>query len=140
MTRKNFLDSIGMSAAAFALINCVGCKKDSSENSDTVGPTNVDFTLDLNASSNAALQSNGGFLVINGVIVARTKNGNFVAVQKSCTHESYQLTYQSGNSRFYCPNHGATFSETGQVTAGPASRNLTTYQTALTGTSLRIYS
>ncbi|WP_316809354.1 Rieske (2Fe-2S) protein [Pedobacter agri] len=140
MDRKDFLNSIGMSAAAFALINCMGCKKtDGSSAIDTTGPTGVNFTLDLSLAANAALLNNGGSLVTNGVIVARTNTGSYIAVQRSCTHESYTLTYQSANSRFYCPNHGSTFSENGAVTNGPASRALTIYNTQLTGTILRVY-
>jgi cytochrome b6-f complex iron-sulfur subunit len=36
MERKDFLNSIGMSAAAFALINCTGCKKTDGSISATV--------------------------------------------------------------------------------------------------------
>ncbi|GGI25368.1 QcrA and Rieske domain-containing protein [Pedobacter mendelii] len=142
MDRKDFLNSIGMSAAAFAILNCVGCKKDSNSSSsaDMTGPTGVNFTLDLSLAANAALLSNGGSLISNGVIVAKTKGGTYIAVQRSCTHESYTLTYQSANSRFYCPNHGATFSESGTVTNGPATRSLTVYNTQLTGNSLKVYS
>lgn len=141
MDRKDFLNSIGMSAAAFALLNCMGCKKDSSaDTTDTTGPTGVNFSLDLSLAANAALLSNGGSLVNSGVIVARTKTGSYIAVQRSCTHESYTLTYQSANSRFYCPNHGATFSESGAVTNEPATRALTVYNTQLTGTTLKVYS
>lgn len=141
MDRKDFLNSIGITAATFALINCIGCKKNGgSSSSDTTGPTELNFSLDLSLTANAALLSNGGFLVSNGVVVARTNKGGYIAVQRSCTHESYTLTYQSTNSRFYCPNHGATFSENGAVTNGPASRSLSVYNTQLTGTTLKIYS
>lgn len=140
MDRKDFLNSIGLSAAAFAIINCTGCKKSVGITTDTSGATNVNFSLDLNLAANAALLTNGGFLVSNGVIVAKTTAGNYIAAQRSCTHESYTLTYQGSNNRFYCPNHGATFSESGSVTNGPAARALTIYHTQLTGTSLRVYS
>ena len=142
MDRKEFLASIGLSAASFAIINCLGCSKssDSSSSGTVNGPTGIDFTLDLSSSANAALLTNGGYLVSNGVIVARTTAGAYIAVQHSCTHESYGLVYQGNNSQFYCANHGATFSNTGAVTNGPANRALTTYNTTLTGTSLRDYS
>ncbi|MFC3560604.1 QcrA and Rieske domain-containing protein [Pedobacter jamesrossensis] len=141
MDRKDFLNSMGMSAAAFALLNCMGCKKtDIGSSPDTIGPSGINFTIDLSLAANSALLGNGGSLISNGLIVARTKTGSYIAVQRSCTHESYTLTYQSPNSRFYCPNHGATFSEGGAVTNGPATRSLTVYNTTLTGTSLRVYS
>lgn len=42
MDRKDFLNSIGMSAAAFALLNCIGCKKtDGSSSTDTTGPSGI---------------------------------------------------------------------------------------------------
>lgn len=140
MDRKDFLNSIGMSAAAFALINCIGCKKNEVDVSNTTGPTGVNFTLDLSLAANSALLNNGGSLTSNGVIVAKTTAGSYIAVQRSCTHENYTLTYQPSNKRFYCPNHGATFTETGSVTNGPASSSLVVYNTQLTGSSLRIYS
>ncbi len=140
MDRKDFLNSIGMGAAGFALINCVGCKKNNSGSPGTSSPAGIDFTLDLSATANVALTNNGGYLSSNGIIVAKTSAGNYIAVQRSCTHENYSLVYQGSNSRFYCANHGATFSESGSVTNGPANRSLTTYNTQLTGTSLRVYS
>ena len=139
MDRKDFLSALGITAASFAVINCIGCSKADSS-AGVSGPTGVDFTLDLSASANSALLTNGGYLAQNGVIVARTISGTYIAVQQSCTHESYSLTFQGSSQRFYCNNHGATFSQSGAVTNGPASKNLTVYNTSLTGTSLRVYS
>jgi cytochrome b6-f complex iron-sulfur subunit len=47
---------------------------------------------------------------------------------------------QANNRRFYSDGHGATFSETGAVTGGPAPRALKMYNTSLTANSLRVYS
>ena len=141
MDRKDFLASIGLSAAALALLNCAGCAKSSNPPSaDTTGPTSIDFSLDLSTAAHSALTINGGYLISNGVIAARTQSATYIAVQRSCTHESFGLVYQGSANRFYCANHGATFAESGTVTNGPASGALTTYHTQLTGTTLRIYS
>lgn len=141
MDRKEFLAAVGLSAASVAFVNCVGCSKSSDASASGVsGPSNVDFTLDLSASANAVLLTNGGYLSSNGIIVARTTAGVYIAVQQSCTHENYPLVYQSANHRFYCNNHGSYFTEAGVVQAGPAAKSLTTYVTVLTGTSLRIHS
>ncbi|SDM12507.1 cytochrome b6-f complex iron-sulfur subunit [Daejeonella rubra] len=141
MDRKEFLAGLGISAASFTLLNCAGCAKSEEGPSSVLsGPVNVNFTLDLNASANASLLNNDGFLISNDVIVVRKSTGNFIAVQRSCTHENYSLTYQSSNSRICCSNHGATFSEGGTVSNGPASRSLSVYKTELTGTILRVYS
>jgi len=140
MDRKEFLSLIGVSAASVALINCVGCSKSSTGPSSTSGPSGVNFTLDLSASANASLLANGGYLVSNGVLVTRTLAGAYIAVQQSCTHQDYPLVYQASSHRFYCNNHGSAFTEAGVVQNTPANRSLTTYNTLLTGTSLKVYS
>lgn len=141
MDRKEFLSAIGLTAASFTIVNCLGCSKGSDGASpSTSGPTGVDFTLDLTANAYSALNTNGGYVAYKSVIVARTLNGDYIAVQQTCTHENYPLAYQASNHRFYCNNHGATFSEAGAVENGPANRSLITYKTSVSGTSLRVYS
>ncbi|MCX8491896.1 MAG: Rieske (2Fe-2S) protein [Cyclobacteriaceae bacterium] len=78
--------------------------------------------------------------VSNQVIVARTASGDFLAVSAICTNEGTTIQYQSGSNNFRCPNHGATFNASGQVTNGPANRPLTQFKTELIGTSLRVFS
>ncbi|MDB5145234.1 MAG: cytochrome b6-f complex iron-sulfur subunit [Mucilaginibacter sp.] len=144
ISRKEFFAIIGAGAASTIILSCAGCSKssqgpDNGQNNVT-GPTGVDFTLDLTSSANAALLSNGGYLASQGILVARTEAGAYIAVQQSCTHQNYPLVYVGSASEFYCNNHGSAFSETGVVKNSPANRNLTVYNTTLTGTSLRIYS
>ncbi len=135
MDRKEFLSQIGIGAAALLVPVCIGglssCKK------KNTAPTNVDFTID---TSTGALASNGGFLVKNSVIVARTNAGTFIAVSAACTHQGTNVNYNATNNLFVCPNHGAIFDPTGAVIQGPATTNLTKYNTTLTGTSLRVFS
>ena len=142
MDRKKFIQLMGIGTGTMILASCLGgCTKDDDDDHETPTPaSNVDFTLDLTQSANSALKNNGGYMVTNGVIVAKTNLGTYIAVQKSCTHEQYNLVYQGDNKRFYCFNHGATFSEAGAVTNGPATKSLVTYKTQLTGNSLRVYS
>lgn len=135
MDRKEFLTLTGMSLGAFVLATCgVGCKKEEEETASK------NFTLDLNASANAALKTNGGSIVNDGVIVARTNSGNYIAVAAACTHQGTTINYEAANSRFKCPNHGAVFNESGGVVSGPAGKALTQYKTELNGTSLRVFS
>ncbi len=138
MDRKDFLSQVGVGAAALLAPICLGgiagCGKSDSTPS---APTNVDFTLDI---SSGALATNGGYLVSQGILVARTSTGSFLAVSAACTHEGTSVTYSATNNNFVCPNHGAKFSANGAVTQGPATRSLTTYQTSLSGNTLRIYS
>ena len=140
MTRKEFFSLIGFGSAGVAMASCIGgCTKNGGAGT-AAAPANVDFTLDLSQSANAALLTNGGYLYKNGIIIARTLAGAYIAVQQLCTHETVSVIYQANNHRFYCDGHGATFTEAGAVTGGPAPRPLQTYNTSLTANSLRIYS
>lgn len=137
MERKEFLSLVGMSTAAFAVATCMGgCKK----NGNSPGNMSVDFTLDLNSSSNSALAHNGGSLVSHGVLVAKTVNGDYIAVAAACTHAGYTVTYNSSHDLIYCPAHGSEFSDSGSVVRGPASTALQQFHTSLNGNSLRVYS
>jgi len=138
MERKEFLSLIGMSASTF-VVGCLGgCSK--GQGISAPAPNNVDFTLDLSQSANKPLETAGGFVYKNGIIIAHTLTDQYIAVSQTCTHENFTVTYMPGNHDFYCSGHGATFSETGQVTGGPARASLKAYQTSLNGNLLRIYS
>jgi cytochrome b6-f complex iron-sulfur subunit len=138
MNRKEFLSTLGLGAAAVACSYCLnGC---SPLNNPITAPTNVDFTLDLTTPANAALKTNGGYLYSEGIIIARTVSGTYVAVSQLCTHAGGTVQYVSSANSFYCPNHGSSFATNGSVINGPATSSLTAYHTSLTGTSLRVYS
>jgi cytochrome b6-f complex iron-sulfur subunit len=135
MNRKEFITQVGLGSTAILLSSCLsglsGCKK------STTSPINADFTVD---TSSGSLSNNGGYLEKDGVIVARTIAGDFIAVSVSCTHEGTSVNYNVSSNNFICPNHGAKFDSNGTVTQGPANKNLTKYNTALTGATLRVYS
>ncbi len=141
MDRKEFLTALGYSSGVLIFATCIGgCKKDSSPN-NTPTPTTapvVDFTLDISQPANAALNTNGGFIYFNGVIVAKTTAGNIIAVSQACTHEGTTVQFQGGNNRFFCPNHGSTFNTSGGVTTGPATSALKQYTVTITGNLVRV--
>ena len=106
MDRKEFLSQVGIGVAAVFIPACIGglsgCKK-----TDTGTPSSsVDFTLD---TSTGSLATNGGHLITQGVLVARTTSGTFIAVSAACTHEGTSVNYFANNNNFICPNHGAQF-------------------------------
>lgn len=51
------------------------------------------------------------------------RNGKLFALSAYCTHRRCKLTAESDGS-FYCKCHGSTFDPVGQVTGGPARRDL----------------
>ena len=77
MNRKDFIANVGFGAVALLAAQCgIGCNKQNT--------TAVDFTLDV---STGALSQSGGYLINNGVIVAKTLTGDFIAVTAACSHE-----------------------------------------------------
>ncbi|MBU3679496.1 MAG: Rieske 2Fe-2S domain-containing protein [Candidatus Kapabacteria bacterium] len=131
--KKSFIGLTVLTAAGGASACLNGC-------SSSTAPADIDFTLDLNDSANAALRSVGGSRNVNGVIVVCSSNGSYIAVQSNCTHEGATLSWQQTNKRFYCPEHGATFAQTGSVLGGPAKSNLVSYNVTVNGTLIRVTS
>jgi Rieske Fe-S protein len=137
MERKDFIALLGMGASSL-ILGCFACSKN--QGTSTAAPAGVDFTLDLTQPDNAPLTVAGGFLYNSGIIVAKTLTGQFIAVQQSCTHQNFSLTYIADSHEFYCNGHGGIYSETGRVLGGPPPAPLRTYNTSLNGNLLRVYS
>lgn len=138
MTRKEFIGTLGLGAAFALTATCLNsCSKDSG-----VTPSgSVDFTIDLSDAANAALATNGGYVVRNSVVIARTTAGALVAATVICSHEGQrQVIYDKSANGYYCNAHGARFDLNGKGLNGNGSGGLTIYKTTLTGNSLRIYS
>jgi cytochrome b6-f complex iron-sulfur subunit len=147
MERKEFLSLIGLSSASALAAVCMGSCSKSTESTTTPGqptqpttPTNANITLDLTQPANASLAAPGGYIYTGGIIVAKTISGSFIAVSQACTHQGTNVQYEGTNQRFYCPGHGATFSDTGAVTNGPATTALKQFKTSLSGNILTITS
>jgi len=145
MKRNEFFSAVGISAGmlfmAPVLSSCSKGLSDTTTNPPGGGNNGaVDFTLDLSSPTYSALNSNGGSIVKDNIIVARTSSGAFVALTSICSHQQFNpIAFESAASRFHCPNHGSNFGLDGSVINGPATSSLTKYNTQLTGTNLRIY-
>ncbi len=143
MDRKEFINALGVSSASLLLATCFGaCSKSSGTDAGNIvtpPPSGVDFSLDLKQAENANLGTNGGFVYKNDIIIARTTTGNYLAVSMACPHQGTSVIYDGSNNRFFCTNHGSTFSNSGVVNNGPAAANLKQYSTSLSGTTLRVF-
>ena len=142
MNRKDFLQLFGAGAAALVASACLGGCGSSSKNSDPVpGASNVDFTVDLTATSSAPLDSTATGYIYNStrdVIVAKTKAGTYVALQAPCPHQGTSVYFAPAQNQFVCPNHSAVFNLSGGVISGPSPSALKQYTVTQTGTTLRI--
>ena len=146
MDRRQFLDSLGIGAAFALTATCLqSCKYDVAPvtpDVTTTGTTSTanSFTINLDDASNAALKKNGGYVVVKNVVIAKDKDGNYVAATQICSHEGRkEVYYTSILNEFYCPAHGARFSMAGKGLNGNGSGGLKIYKTAIEGSLLRIY-
>lgn len=135
--RHEFLKSLGFKGASLLAVYCGATTLSSCENEAVTPASSVDFTLDLTNPSYSALNTVGKYVIYKQVVVARVSANGFAAVTQICTHEGQAQVIYNG-SKFICTVHGATFSINGAAES-VASRALKTYQTTLTGTSLRVY-
>lgn len=135
MDRKEFLAQLGIGSAAAMAITCLqACTK-----SGTGGGSSVDFTIDITSSQFSALKNAGGSVVYQGIIIAKTTTGSYLAVSSRCPHEGVTVNFSSGNNQFICNAHNSVFSSTGSRISGPANTGLTQYKTELSGNSLRVF-
>ena len=137
--RNEFLKSLGFKGAALLAVYCGAASLSSCENESVTPSSKVDFSLDLTTAINSKLNTPGNYVIANGIVIARVSSTDFAAVTQVCSHENKPNVIFS-NGGFYCTQHGATFSTTGVGTNANGSRGIQAYKTALTGTSLRIYS
>ena len=135
MNRKEFIQTT-YSLCGLGILSALAaaCRK---TDKTPQGPT-VNFTLDLNAVSNSALSSVGGFVYSNGVIVACTAPNTYAAIAQTCTHESCTITYSSSTGNFPCPCHGGVFNSKGEVLSGPPQIAVKNYAVTKNGNSLTV--
>lgn len=81
----------------------------------------------INLADYPDLASVGGSTIIGKTFVSRTGDTKFLALSMICTHKKCDVDYTG--SGFECPCHGSTYSSTGKVTNGPATKNLKSYKT-----------
>jgi cytochrome b6-f complex iron-sulfur subunit len=142
MDRKHFLNSI-TGGMALTCISCMmaACSKEEDNGGGTMNGTgtgNAKLTIDLSTQITAI----GDFVASNGIIVIRVASGNQVTSFKSfsniCPHLGGIISYDKVSSGFSCATHGATFNQSGTVTKGPASTNMTTLMVTISGNTLTV--
>jgi thiosulfate dehydrogenase [quinone] large subunit len=99
----------------------------------TPAPTSGTPSPSPSASSGGAV---GGTLIVGGssigtgqalnfsaggtAAVLLKDGGTYRAFERACTHQGTLVEWEPANGSFYCNNHGARFSPTGDVVVGPA--------------------
>ncbi|MEO6833445.1 MAG: Rieske (2Fe-2S) protein [Chitinophagaceae bacterium] len=133
MERKDFLVKAG-ALCGLALIPgfIVSCNKDT-----TVLTPSANFTVDLNIPANASLNTVGGSLIINSILIIHTAAG-FTALQATCTHQGCTVGYNTSGNNIICPCHNGVFDISGNVTSGPPPSALHKYTVTQSGSILTI--
>lgn len=135
MDRRNFLKSscfLCGSAFVGASVFLESCSK------SALGPSgSVNFSIDLNQAPYKALNSSGGAVVKNNVIIVNS-GGRFVALSDICTHQGCSVQYNRSANDFVCPCHGGTYDINGNVLYGPPPAPLKKYTVTQSGSTLTI--
>lgn len=144
MTRRDLIQKIVV-GGAFILVtptiltNCTKVDTPApNPNPNPGGGSGNTLTIDITQAANAALNSDGGSVIKQGIIIANTGGGNYVALSSVCTHLGCTIGYSPAANNFPCPCHGSVFSATGSVVNGPASTALRSYTISKTGNILTI--
>jgi len=143
MTRRDLIQKVLLGGTTLIVLPSVleSCTKIDTTPSPGPGPVpggSGDLKIDLASPSNSALNTAGGTVLTNGVIVANTGSSQFVALASACTHAGCTIGYSLANNNFPCPCHGSVFSITGSVLNGPADTPLKSYSVSKTGDILTI--
>ena len=130
MGRRAFLAQTAVFAAVAALAACGGA------GGDVTAPGLSGMTT-VRLADYPALASIGGVARFNiaatPLAVVRTSATTFVTLSRICPHQGTTVNQSAGG--FLCPNHGATFSSTGDWVGGQRTSNMTSYPTSFDSTA-----
>lgn len=136
MNRKEFIQK----SALASLVVIAGGGLLASCKTNGVSAPDVNFSVDL--SQNSALNSVGGSIKKNNVIIIRTASSmnadSFIALSSICTHAGCSVSFQKTSNALVCPCHGGRFDTKGKVLSGPPPSDLRVYNTSLDGNILSV--
>lgn len=118
---KNTLKTITVGSIALSAVDVKKLLAETGEISSSAAPKTI------NLSDYPDLQNVGGSVIIGKTFVTKTGEGKYLALSTVCTHKKCDVDYTGDG--FECPCHGSTYSKTGKVTNGPATKNLKSYKT-----------
>lgn len=67
-----------------------------------------------------------------------TVDGEWVAVNRKCTHSGCTVAFNAKTQQYDCPCHGSKFDAKGNVLKRPAKRPLRTWQVELSGNEVNV--
>jgi Rieske Fe-S protein len=119
----------GILAAVAALAACGAA-------SDSTAPS-IPANSQVDVGNYPALATVGGVALVSlsgaPIAIVRTSATSFIALSRVCPHQGGIVN--ESNTRFVCPNHGATFDLNGNWIGGQPTSNLHQYTTSYDATS-----
>ena len=139
MNRRELVQRIVMGGSVLVLVPSVlqNCTKDSTTD-PVVNPPPTKIDLDLTLPANSSLNSDGGSIIVQNIIIINTGSSKYIALSSVCTHQGCTVAYISAAGNIQCPCHGSVYTTEGIVIAGPAPRALKPYVVKLAGNILTI--
>ncbi len=71
------------------------------------------------------------------IYLFRVSDNEYSALWTKCTHQGSEL--QASGDHLYCPSHGSEFDKNGNVTQGPAEKNLRSFPVTINEEALLIH-
>ncbi|KAA9333511.1 Rieske 2Fe-2S domain-containing protein [Hymenobacter busanensis] len=132
--------------ACVLLIGLTACGSSSSNPQPQIPTALVNENINLTNQQYSALRLDGGYVYLSsgvrGIIVLRRNSQQYLAFERNCPYLPGEACATVGvhSSGLYFEDTccGSKFDLEGQVTAGPAQRQLRQYITALSGNFLSI--
>jgi cytochrome b6-f complex iron-sulfur subunit len=141
MNRRELVRKVISGGTVLVLVPTVlqSCsKQDVSPSTGNPPPAGTKITIDLSLGTNAVLNSQGGSMIVQSVLVINTNGSTFIALTSICTHQGCTVGYNSTAGNIQCPCHGSVYSTSGSVINGPAPRALDNYPVTREGNILTI--
>lgn len=117
MNRREFVGWMTMGAIITSVVGC---------NANQEGEASNEFqvigTLD-ELETEGSLTDN-----MTGVIVLRNTDGDLIALDRTCPHQSCAVSLDDDGKQLICPCHDSQFTLEGELVEGPAQKGLTNYE------------
>jgi len=131
LIQKAFIGGASLIILPYALKSCT-------KSNPGINGAGGDITINLSDQGFSALNTPGGSVVLQGIIVAFKCNDGYLALDSVCTHQGCTIGYNLASNNFPCPCHGSVFSPSGSVLNGPATAPIKSYIVTKSGNILTI--
>ncbi len=142
-SRRAVVSAVGVAGLAVALTACGGSDGggDSDEAQEPAGQASdqpAEGGGEVLAKTSDIPEGGGTVFKDQGVVVVKTKAGEFKAYSSKCTHAGCSVKDVAGGT-INCPCHNSKFSiEDGSVKGGPAPKPLPTAEITVDGDSIKL--